>query len=173
MTETSAGRYRASLAFAGANDRAAAPVQMRLSALNLSSLSLPLLTRQRPTQPSAVTAQTPGGAGQWRTDPERLYSVGAEDAALLHGLHEVRLGGPNLAEPVAGTLLAVSGQQRRTLRGGHGSAVGAHLQVVREVTAEQAGPGRVQLRITLQQPRLWGWRVEHTAGALRITVRPG
>jgi len=48
----------------------------------------------------------------------------------------------------------------------------ASAAVVREVTAEQAGPQRVRVHITLREARLWGWRVERTATALRITVRP-
>ena len=241
LTETSAGRYRALLTFGSAADVLPAPVQVRVQA---ATANLP-----RKHAPPTLNVLTPGDAGQWRVDPERLYSVGADGAVLLHGLHEVRLGGPNLAELPASTLLAVTGQQGEFLRvqlasdtqawvaasavarapagtaaprvhftnlSVSGSAEGdvvqlplaAHVpyavravadasghqhlevdlynahhattwvthrasaRVVREVTAEQAASGRVQLRILLQQPRLWGWRVERTATALRIVVRP-
>ena len=241
LTETSAGYYRALLTFGSAADVAAAPVQVRVQ-----------MTAANPSRrrvPPSLSALTPGEAGQWRVDPERLYTVGADGAALLHGLHAVRLGGPNLADVPAGTLLAATGQQGELLRlqlapdteawvaasavapapagtaaprvqfttlSVSGSTEGdvvqiplgaqvpyavravadaagrqhlevdlynahhattwithrASARVVREVTAEQATAGRVQLRILLQQPRLWGWRVERTAAALHIVVRP-
>ena len=238
LVETGSGHYRALLAFAGAGDVAAAPVQVRVTPV----------APPRGSDRRALVALTPGEAGQWRTDPERLFMVGPEGAELLHGLHEVRLGGPNLAELPAGTLLAATGQQGDMLRvqlapdteawvaapslaaapvgtqrpqvavgtisvsgsaegdvvqvplaarvpfavhavadsaGRHALEVdlyGSHhattwithrasAKVVREVTSDQAGPGRVRLRIALQDPRLWGWRVERTAGALRIIVR--
>ena len=43
--------------------------------------------------------------------------------------------------------------------------------LVHEVTSEQAALGLVRLRVALQGPRLWGWRVERTATALRIIIR--
>lgn len=239
LKETSAGRYRALLAFGTAGDVPPAPVQVRVSAR----------TSARGAKPSSITALSPGETGAWRADPERLYTVGTDGAVLAHGLHTVRLGGPNLADLPAGTLLAATGQQGEHLRvqlapgteawvaasavapadtgtaaprahfsslSVSGSAEGdvvqvplnarvpyavravadasgrqhlevdiysahhattwithrANTKVVREVTAEQAAAGRVQLRIVLQQPRLWGWRVERTASALRIVVRP-
>jgi len=237
-----AGRYRALLLFEGAADVDAAPVQVRITPQILPRLS-------GVSVPKSITVLTPGDAGQWREDPERLYSVGPEGAELLHGLHEVRLGGPFLADLPAGTLLRATGQVGEHLRvqlspditawvpaaavqaaepgtraphaaftslsvasnaegdviqipltarvpfavnsvadvaGRHGLVVdifSAHhattwithragLRVVREVTAEQAGPQRVRLNVALQGPRLWGWRVERSASALRITVRP-
>lgn len=239
LAETSAGRYRALLAFGSAAVGRPAPVQLRVTARRLL----------RGAKASGIVALTPGDAGLWRADPERLYTVGTDGAVLLHGLHAVRLGGPNLADLPAGTLLNITGQQGDHLRAQlapdtdgwvaasavapaaagtaaprvhfsslsvSGSAEGdvvqlplnarvpyavraradasgrQHLEVdvygahhattwithragtrvVREVTAEQAATGRVQLRILLQQPRLWGWRVERTASALRIIVRP-
>ncbi len=47
----------------------------------------------------------------------------------------------------------------------------ASARLVREVTAQQAGPGRVRLQISLHAPRLWGWRLERTATALQIVLR--
>lgn len=232
------GSYRALLRFAGSDDIAAAPVQIRISAVTLPPGA----------GPRSLTALTPGSVGQWRADPERLFVVGADGADLLHGLHEVRLGGPNLAELGTGTVLQVTGQQGDKLRvqlapdssawveqralalapagtprqhaffsslsvagTGDGDLVTiplnagvpyvvravadaaghqqlevelfnthhattwithrASARVVRELSAEQAGPERVRVRIALHEPRLWGWRVERSATALRIVLR--
>lgn len=233
------GRYRALLHFDGSDDVEAAPVQLRLVAQALP----------RSAGPRQITTQTPGATGQWRRDPERLYAAGADGAALLHGLHEVRLGGPFLAELPPGTLLHATGRRGAMLRvqlapdttawvaeaallaaapgtrpphaaftsisaSGHaeGDVVslplasrvpyavnalttpegrqvleielyGAHhaatwvsqradAKLVRDLHVEQAGPGRVRVRIAPVAPRLWGWRVERTPGALRVLLRP-
>lgn len=233
------GQYRARLAFSGTDDVQAAPVQLRIRALTLPAK----------VKPRVITALTPGAAGQWRSDPERLFAVGPEGAELLHGLHEVRLGGPNLAELAPGTLLSVTGQRGDRLRvqlapdsvawvdqravtlapagtpRPHAffsslSVVGASdgdlvtiplsasvpyavrvvadaagrqqlevdifnshhavtwithrasARVVRELSTEQLGLDRVRVRIALHEPRLWGWRLERTASALRIVLRP-
>ena len=239
LTEARPGRYRGLLRATGTIDTEPAPVQVRVTAA----------APTRRGRAASLTAQTPGTVGLWRHDPDRLVVVGPEGAALLHGLHEVRLGGPNLADLPPGTLLAVTGQSGDHLRVAlspdttawvaatavqaapagtappkaffttlsvSGTAEGDVVQiplaanvpyamravsdaggrhsleidiyeahhattwithrataaVVREVTAEQAGPGRVRLTLALQGQRLWGWRVERTATALRITVRP-
>ena len=254
LVEASPGRYRAALVFAAAGDVEPAPVLVRVTnrpqtlGAAGTKTTAPHSNRNRAAAPAAVQAQTPGAAGQWRSDPERLYAVGPEGAALLHGLHEVRLGGPNLTDLPAGTLLAARAQRGDHLQvqlspdttawvalaavapasagtavprvhattlslsgqtegdvlqvplaaaapyavrvatgpgGAHHLEVdlfGAHhattwithragARVVREVSADQAGPGRVRLTVTLQQPRLWGWRVERTATALRVVLR--
>lgn len=101
LTETAPGRYRAALVFAGHGDVAAAPVRLRLTHRTLRK---------------TITALTPGSAGQWRTDPERLFVAGPDGAELLHGLHDVRLGGPYLAELPPGTLLRASGRRGEHLR---------------------------------------------------------
>lgn len=100
LTESAAsagpvGLYRARLAFSGSDDVVPAPVQVRLSA--------PAWPHS--AGPKVITALTPGTAGQWRADPDRLFAVGAAGAELVHGLHDVRLGGPFLAELPEGTLL--------------------------------------------------------------------
>jgi len=233
------GRYRTRLHFEHADDVDAAPVQLRLVAQALPHSA----------GPRQITTQTPGPAGQWRRDPERLHAAGADGAALLHGLHEVRLGGPFLAELPPGTLLQATGRRGAMLRvqlapdttawvaetallpalpgtrpphaaftsltvsgnadgdvvtlplaarvpyavnthtspegrqlleidlyGAHHAATWisqrADAKLVRELHVEQAGPGRVRVRITPVAPRLWGWRVERTAGALRVRLRP-
>jgi N-acetylmuramoyl-L-alanine amidase len=252
LAEASPGRYRAALVFSTSRDVEPAPVMLRVLAQALPATAqrpgraAPRASATRP--PASVLAQTPGAAGQWRADPERLHVVGPEGATLLHGVHEVRLGGPNLTELPAGTMLAARAQRGEHLQvqlspdttawvaqtavapaapgtpvprvhfttlslngqpegdvlqvplaaavpyavravagsgGQHHLEVdiyGAHhattwithranARVVREVTADQAGPGRVRLTVALQQPRLWGWRVERMATALRIVLR--
>ena len=238
LFESRPGHYRAKLFFGQREELAPAPVQVRVSAR-----TLPLAK-----SPRSITALTAGAVGLWRDNVERLFVVGPEGAALVHGLHEVRLGGPNLAELAPGTMLTVTGQRGDRLRvqlapdqqawaasdelrpapagsaapqafftslsvsgGADGDVVqiplpaavpyavrlvsdasgwqrlelevfGAHhattwitqradARVVREVTAEQVAPGRVRVRIALREPRLWGWRVERGAGALRIVLR--
>lgn len=106
LRENSPGRYRALLGFEGHDDVASAPVELRITALALP----------RSAKPRTLLARTPGELGQWRDDPERLFVVGADGAELLHGLHEVRLGGPFLAELPAGTLLHITGRQGDFLR---------------------------------------------------------
>ena len=64
-----AGRYRALLLFEGVADVDAAPVQVRITPLILPRLS-------GVNVPKSITVLTPGDAGQWREDLERLYSVG-------------------------------------------------------------------------------------------------
>jgi len=252
LAEASPGRYRAALAFATSGEVEPAPVMVRVLARSLPAAAqrqgraAPRANASRPS--TAVQAQTPGAAGQWRADPERLHVVGPEGATLLHGLHEVRLGGPSLTELPSGTLLAARAQRGDHLQvqlspdttawvaqaavapaapgtpvprvhfttlslsgqaegdalqvplaaavpyavravagtggqhhlevdiyGAHHATTwithGASARVVREVTAEQAAPDRVRLTVALQQPRLWGWRVERTATALRIVLR--
>jgi N-acetylmuramoyl-L-alanine amidase len=224
-------RFDASPTSLTAAPPAAAPVQLRVG-----------------TGTATLTALTPGDVAPWPADTERLVVTGPDGADLLHGLHDVRLGGPFLAELPAGVLLATTGQQGDHLRVQLSPSVSAwvaqrsvaavpagtpaprvhfsslavngapegdvltvaltapvpfaaqavvdasgrtHLQVdiygahhattwithrannrvVQEVTAEQADPGVVRLRVVLQQPRLWGWRVERTASGLRVVVR--
>ena len=240
LAETSPGRYRAALVAAPtANDTAPAAVQLRATATTLPA----------DTGPRSLSVQTPAEVAVWPLNPDRLFVAGADGADLLHGLHEVRLGGPFLAELPAGTLFNVTGQQGEHLRvqlspatsawvaaraltpapagtaaprvsfssisvtpsadgdvlqvplsaavpysvnvvadasGRHTLEVrlyGAHhattwvshranLAVVREATIDQAAAGEVLLRVGLRSPRLWGWRVQRTPGALRITLRP-
>ena len=259
------GNYRAQLAFVGSDEVAAGPVQVRVSAAlpatpaaarprgkaaTTPQAQKPLTAR---TAQTAQTAQTAGSVGLWRNNPERLYAVGPDGAELLHGLHEVRLGGPFLAELPPGTLLAATARRGDFLRvqlspdttawvaekqllpaepgtpapqavftsvsvsgGIEGDVVNLPLAarvpyavhafftpegrqgldidvysaqlattwvshratstLVRQLTVEQAGPGRVRLRVwphlqTLAAT-LWGWRVERTPTALRVILRP-
>jgi N-acetylmuramoyl-L-alanine amidase len=234
------GRYRAPMVFdAAAAEAAAAPVEFRLLATTLP----------RSAKPRVLLAKSVADVGLWRADPARLFVAGPDGADLLHGTHEVRLGGPSLAEVPPGTLLLATGQRGehvrmplspdttawvlakslapaaagavppavhfttlslagsplgdvltvplsapvpyavRAVADGAGRMAleidifGAHhattwithrasAAVVREVTAEQAGPGRVRVRVQPHAARLWGWRVERTATSLRVTLVP-
>ena len=241
LTESAAtaGHYRAKLAFAGSHDVAPAPVQVRISRSSLPHRG----------GPKTITALTPGAAGQWRAEPDRLFLVGAAGVDLVHGLHDVRLGGPFLTELLEGTLLRAIAQQgdfiqlqlapdttawaaasalqaapagtvapwvaptsmsvmgsaegdvvtiplaaripyavravtaadgrhqiEIDLYGAHNAATWishrASAQIVREVSVETPASGRLRVRIAPVAARLWGWRVERTATALRIVVRP-
>jgi N-acetylmuramoyl-L-alanine amidase len=247
LHEPAPGQYRALLRFTQAVDIEPGPVQVWL----LPARSKPPSTAaRRGPQRLGLLTQTPGAVGLWSDETERLYRVGNEGVELLHGLHEVRLGGPFLAEMAPGVVLRVTGQHGDFLRvqlSGHTTAWaplraleslaagipapqvfftslalsgtpqggdvlelalppgvpvvpraasdaqgrhsleldlhGAHhattwithrntATLVREVTAEQAGPGLVRLRLALNGPRLWGWRVERTENLLRLTVLP-
>ena len=105
-TSGTSGRYRALLNFTGSDDVPAAAVQLRISAQTLP----------RNAGPRQITVQTPADVGPWRNDAERLYVVSADGAELLHGLHDVRLGGPFLAELPAGTLLQATAQHGEFVR---------------------------------------------------------
>lgn len=242
-----AGRYRALLAFTGNDEVAPGPVQLRV--LAPPAIGTTGARGKAGAAARGLNTTTPGTVGQWRADPERLYTTGPEGAELLHGLHEVRLGGPFLAELPPGTLLAATGRRGEWLRvklapdtlawvdekqllpaepgtpapqavftsvsvSGEGDndvvnlplaarvpyAVNAFVTpegrqgleidiysaqlattwvshratstLVRQLTVEQAGPGRVRLRVLPQASTLWGWRVERTASALRVWLRP-
>ena len=106
LAEVTPGHYRALLRFEGAGDVEPAPVDLRLE-----GAALP-----RSARPRSVQAVSFGSVGAWRADPQRLVVAGPEGADLLHGLHDVRLGGPNLAELSAGTVLQVTGQRGDRLR---------------------------------------------------------
>ena len=106
LAEAPPGTYRALLRFEGLGDVEAAPVKLRLT-----GIALP-----RSVQPRGVLTQSFGNVGVWRDDPQRLVVAGSDGADLLHGLHEVRLGGPHLAELPAGTVLQINGQIGDRLR---------------------------------------------------------
>ena len=106
LVEHTPGSYRALLRFQGAVDVEPAPVELRIEAAALP----------RNMRPRSLLALSFGSVGAWRPDPQRLVVAGPDGADLLHGLHEVRLGGPNLAELPAGTVLQLSGQRGDRLR---------------------------------------------------------
>jgi N-acetylmuramoyl-L-alanine amidase len=248
LTERGNGRYRALLTFEAGGDTAAGAVQLRVMAASAVPVAPAGKGKARAKPARALQTEAPGPVGQWREDPERLYTVGAEGAELLHGLHEVRLGGPFLAELPTGTLLAATGRRGDFLRvqlapdtvawvqeknlqpadagtpapqavftsvslSGEGehdllsvplaarvpyrvqASAGpdghelldieiynaqlattwvshrASAKLVRQVLAEQVGPGRVRLRLLPHASKLWGWRAERTPTGLRVLLR--
>jgi N-acetylmuramoyl-L-alanine amidase len=191
-------------------------------------------------------APPPPAAPEPRPLPPSTWGlvIGEDNAELLHGLHEVRLGGPFVADAPPRTrlpLLAEAGEQLRAELApgftawlpkgavelqppgtplprtvftslsvaGHAEGdvislplaaplpyavtsrtpgelqvdlFGTHLAttwishratgtLVREITVEALGDGRVRLHVALHAPRLWGWRVEQVPGAMRIVLR--
>ncbi|MEN9416984.1 MAG: hypothetical protein RI988_604 [Pseudomonadota bacterium] len=95
------GRYAAALHLREGPDTEPEPVQLRLRA----PLGVPL------TGPRQQVWTAPGAVGRWSGASLHVAEVGPEGAALVHGVHAVRLGGPFLAEPAAGTLLRLTGQR--------------------------------------------------------------
>jgi N-acetylmuramoyl-L-alanine amidase len=100
------GRYAAALHMGDGPDAEPAPVQLQLVAPHTLELEGP---RER-------VLEAPGAVGRWSPASWHLATVGTEGADLLHGLHGVRLGGPNLAELAAGTVLRLTGQRGEHLR---------------------------------------------------------
>jgi len=232
------GTYSGYVAFSERDDTTAAPVQLRLKAAPGRKVSG---TR-------TLDAKSPGTVAVWNPDRVRLFVSAPDGADLTWGLHEVRLGGPNLAELRGGTVLRVTGQRGdayrvrlasdtegwvatrlvapapagtqmpyliftslsvsgdttgdtvvipytspvpyavRSAEGTDGRAAidvdiyGAHnaatwitqratASVVRDTVVEQVAVGHLRVRITLNDRQLWGYKVEQTRTALRLTIR--
>lgn len=100
MDEGSPGRYAARLVLQGSRDIEARPVELRLTARKNAPLK----------GPRTLVAQTPGAVGLWHSQTLRLGVTRAEGAGLLHGLHQVRLGGPYLSELPGDLPLVLTGQ---------------------------------------------------------------
>jgi len=94
------GRYRARLHLPDGPDTEPQPVQLRLRAR----------PGARVQGARTLERRSEAGVGRWSAQALHLAAVGPEGAELVHGLHEVRLGGPNLAELQPGTLLRLTGQ---------------------------------------------------------------
>ncbi|MBL8361605.1 MAG: N-acetylmuramoyl-L-alanine amidase [Rubrivivax sp.] len=111
----SPGLYVGRLVLRGRADREPEPVQVRLS-VKPQMKRWPNGRPIRQASERSTLARSAGAVGLWRSDVRRLYTVNAGGTDLTWGVHEVRLGGPNLAEVGRGTLLAVTGQQGERLR---------------------------------------------------------
>jgi N-acetylmuramoyl-L-alanine amidase len=232
------GTYVGYAAFAEREDTSAAPVQVRVKAAAGAKVN----------GRRSLDAASSGTVGVWNPDRVRLVVVGTEGADLTWGVHEVRLGGPNLAELSGGTVLRITGQRGdayrvrlasdtegwvatrsvtpapaaaqmpylfftslsvsgdaagdtvvipytspvpyavRSTEGPDGRAAidvdfyGAHnaatwitqratASLVRDAVVEQPAAGHLRVRITLNDDRLWGYKVEQTRSALRLTIR--
>ncbi len=98
------GLYRATLVATTQPEVTAEPVQFRLRpASNTKEANL--------AGAKEVAAASSGKVGFWDQATLRLAQVSNDGAGLSFGMHEVRLGGPYLAELPAGTLLRVTGMQ--------------------------------------------------------------
>lgn len=109
------GRYVGRLVLRGEGDREAAPVQLRLS-LPAGLKRLPGAAAVKGKVQRSISEMSAGSVGLWHSDRRRVFVVNADSADLASGVHEVRLGGPNLAELPRGTLLAVTGQRDERYR---------------------------------------------------------
>jgi N-acetylmuramoyl-L-alanine amidase len=99
----SSGLYRASLVATPTSDLINSPVRFRLQA------KAPEANGVKITGESLVEVASRAGVGFWEEGKLRLVRVTDDGAAMSFGIHEVRLGGPYLAELSRGTLLRVTG----------------------------------------------------------------
>jgi N-acetylmuramoyl-L-alanine amidase len=106
------GQYRGRLKLAGTHDRPDAAVTYRLSPPASARASRPASR----AAPRRIEAQSPAPVALWHPDTVRRVQVTAEQADLTWGLHEVRLGGPNVAEVPRGTALQAVAQVGDRLR---------------------------------------------------------
>ncbi len=99
------GLYRAAFVATPASDTSNAPVRFRLQAKPSDSNPMKIIGEP------AVEVASKAKVGFWGEQTLRLVRVADDGAAFSFGLHEVRLGGPYLAELPAGTLLRVTGMR--------------------------------------------------------------
>jgi N-acetylmuramoyl-L-alanine amidase len=100
-TAAPTGMYRGFLAFPSADEAESQPVKVRLRAARGAKVR----------GPRVVAADSEGRVGVWNPAKVRLVVVGDDGAELAYGIHEVRLGGPYLAELTTGTVLRITGQK--------------------------------------------------------------
>ncbi len=103
-TTQPSGQYRGILVFAANDEVASQPLRVRLRA------------QGRVAGRRILEVRADARIGQWDAKRVRLVRVGNDGADVAFGLHEVRLGGPFLAELTSGTVLRVTGQRGRNLR---------------------------------------------------------
>jgi len=120
--------YHGTLAFEPGPDSTPGPIEFRLRRPEARAAShratraaprhvpIPAKGTQRWHGPREVQAAGPADVGRWQRLPTRLVEAGPEGAELLNGRHEVRLGGPFIAELAPGTLLRITGQVGEHLR---------------------------------------------------------
>jgi N-acetylmuramoyl-L-alanine amidase len=95
------GRYRGAAAIRVGYDIDPNPLRVRLRATRGSRV------RGR----RSVIANAEGKVGVWGSEKVRLAVAKDDGTPLAFGLHEVRLGGPYLAEVTSGTILRIVGQR--------------------------------------------------------------
>lgn len=108
-TQAPTGRYRAVYVAPDKGDIEARPLRLRLTA----SSPAPQATAE--TAPPVLEEDAEATLGVWGRETMRLAVVSREIGYLVHGLHDVRLGGPYLAEVPRGTLLRVTGRRGNAL----------------------------------------------------------
>ena len=99
------GLYRATLVATPASDASNAPVRFRLQAKPTGNNALKIVGE------ATVEVASKAKVGFWGEQTLRLVRATEDGAAISFGLHEVRLGGPYLAELPIGTLLRVTGMK--------------------------------------------------------------
>jgi N-acetylmuramoyl-L-alanine amidase len=99
------GLYRASLVATPDSDTVSSPVRFRLHAQPAEKSAFKV------TGQPVVEVSSKAKVGFWADSKLRLARVTDDGASLSFGIHEVRLGGPYLAELPAGTLLRVTGMR--------------------------------------------------------------
>ncbi len=120
---------------------------------------------------TAVSQAPPGTVAPW-VAPTSLAVAGSADGDV------VSIPLPAAVPYAVRAVTSADGRHQLEvdLYGAHNAATWishrASARVVREVTVETPASGRLRVRIAPVAARLWGWRVERTATALRIVVRP-
>lgn len=160
LVEHTPGSYRALLRFEGPGDVEPAPVDLRVE-----GAALP-----RSVRPRSVLTMSFGQVGAWRGDPQRLVVAGPEGADLLHGVHEVRLGGPHLAELSAGTVLQVTGQQGDRLRVQLSPDTTAWVS---ERSVQPAAPGSVRPYAVFTSLSVAGGATASDGDTVTVALPPG
>ena len=101
------GLYRASLVATSSSDTTNSPVRFRLRAAPSATNGVKI------TGEPVVEAVSKAKVSFWDESKVRLMRVTDDGVPLSFGVHEVRLGGPYMAELSRGTLLRVTGMRGR------------------------------------------------------------
>ncbi len=129
LAETAPGRYAGTLRFAAPRAEPGA-IELRVEAVRPADAAPPAPARptkaakgvRKPPERRTPAAPAPAFVARFPGDiatlpPEgRVMAAGPDGAGLLHGLHEVRLGGPFIAELAPGARLRVDGRRGDHLR---------------------------------------------------------
>lgn len=99
------GLYRASLVATPSSDATNSPVRFRLQAKTSETSAVKIIGQR------IVEIASRAGVGFSDEGKLRLVRVVEDGAPMSYGLHEVRLGGPYLAELSRGTVLRVTGMK--------------------------------------------------------------
>jgi N-acetylmuramoyl-L-alanine amidase len=99
------GLYRASFVASPSSDIISSSVRFRLQAKAHGTNALKIIGE------AVVEAASKGKVGFWDESKLRLVRVADRGVSMSFGLHEVRLGGPYLAELSRGTVLRVTGMR--------------------------------------------------------------